>query len=197
MFPKTLVIISLSRSYTHGGEKIKQTHVPVPAALELRRAVVAKVKAHYSYARKRCGIILVFLWSDDLLPLRCFLLLFLCRVATQHTEGKMWAPFPFLRTTRVFRKRITSFSSNTRAKNRADELFSRSEEKLLRFYVVTNAAYDAVKSRVVFFFVLWIWIFLNVFSTFQTHATNLKKWGKRRSLAMREGKRKRWENTWV
>ena len=47
MFPKTLVIISLSRSYTHGGEKIKQTHVPVPAALELRRAVVAKVKAHY------------------------------------------------------------------------------------------------------------------------------------------------------
>jgi hypothetical protein len=61
MFPKTLIIISLSRSYTHGGEKIKQTHVPVPAALELRRAVVAKVKAHYSYARKRCGIILVFL----------------------------------------------------------------------------------------------------------------------------------------
>ena len=61
MFPKTLVNISLSRSYTHGGEKIKQTHVPVPAALELRRAVVAKVKAHYSYARKRCGIILVFL----------------------------------------------------------------------------------------------------------------------------------------
>jgi hypothetical protein len=53
--------LSLSRSYTHGGEKIKQTHVPVPAALELRRAVVAKVKAHYSYARKRCGIILVFL----------------------------------------------------------------------------------------------------------------------------------------
>ena len=48
MFPKTLVIIiSLSRSYTHGGEKIKQTHAPVPAALELRRAVVAKVKAHY------------------------------------------------------------------------------------------------------------------------------------------------------
>jgi endonuclease/exonuclease/phosphatase family metal-dependent hydrolase len=28
-------------------EKIKQTHAPVPAALELRRAVVAKVKAHY------------------------------------------------------------------------------------------------------------------------------------------------------
>ena len=47
MFPKTLIINSLSRSYTHGGEKIKQTHVPVPAALELRRAVVAKVKAHY------------------------------------------------------------------------------------------------------------------------------------------------------
>ena len=47
----------------------------------------------------------------------------------------------------------TSFSSNARAKNRADELFSRSEEKLLRFYVVTNAACDAV-SRVVFFFVL-------------------------------------------
>ena len=48
MFPKTLVIIiSLSRSYTRGGEKRKQTHAPVPAALELRRAVVAKVKAHY------------------------------------------------------------------------------------------------------------------------------------------------------
>ena len=54
MFPKTLIIIiislslslSLSRSYTRGGEKIKQTHAPVPAALELRRAVVAKVKAH-------------------------------------------------------------------------------------------------------------------------------------------------------
>ena len=60
MFPKTLVVISCS--YAHGGEKIKQTvHAPVPAALELRRAVVAKVKAHYSYARKRCGIILVFL----------------------------------------------------------------------------------------------------------------------------------------
>ena len=45
MFPKTLVI---SCSYTHGGEKIKQTvRAPVPAALELRRAVVAKVKAHY------------------------------------------------------------------------------------------------------------------------------------------------------
>ena len=47
----------------------------------------------------------------------------------------------------------TSFSSNARAKNRADELFSRSKEKLLRFYVVTNTVYDAV-SRVVFFFVL-------------------------------------------
>ena len=46
MFPKTLVVISCS--YAHGGEKIKQTvHAPVPAALELRRAVVAKVKAHY------------------------------------------------------------------------------------------------------------------------------------------------------
>ena len=48
----------------------------------------------------------------------------------------------------------TSFSSNARAKNRADDaLLLRSEEKLLRFYVVTNAACDAV-SRVVFFFVL-------------------------------------------
>jgi hypothetical protein len=38
----------ISRSYAHGrGEKIKQTvRAPVPAALELRRAVVAKVKAH-------------------------------------------------------------------------------------------------------------------------------------------------------
>ena len=79
----------ISRSYTHGGEKIKQTvHAPVPAALELRRAVVAKVKAHdYSCARKRCGSsILVFLLSDDdlLPPLRCVSLLFLCRVATTH-----------------------------------------------------------------------------------------------------------------
>jgi hypothetical protein len=41
-------LVIISRSYTHGrGEKIKQTvHAPVPAALELRRAVVAKVKAH-------------------------------------------------------------------------------------------------------------------------------------------------------
>ena len=52
MFPKTLVI---SRSYTRGEkrEKEEQTvHAPVPAALELRRAVVAKVKAHY-YIRVR------------------------------------------------------------------------------------------------------------------------------------------------
>ena len=70
MFPKTLVI---SRSYTHGGEKIKQTvHAPVPAALELRRAVVAKVKAHYySCARKRC--VVVFSSSFEVMMI-CFLL---------------------------------------------------------------------------------------------------------------------------
>ena len=56
----------ISRSYAHGGEKIKQTvRAPVPAALELRRAVVAKVKAHYYIrmcAQKVCGSsILVFL----------------------------------------------------------------------------------------------------------------------------------------
>ena len=85
----------------------------------------------------------------------CFSLLFLCRVATTQTKKEKCEHPPFLRTTRVFRKRITSFSSNTRAKNRYDALFSRREEKLFaRFYVVTNAACDAVKSRVVFFFVL-------------------------------------------
>ena len=152
MFPKTLVIISLSRSYTHGGEKIKQTHVPVPAALELRRAVVAKVKAHYSYTRKRCSIILVFLLSDDLLPLRCILLLFLCRVATTNRRKNV-STLSFLQEYSDKEYKGTSFSSNARAKNRADELFSRSEEKLLRFYVVTNTVYDAV-SCVVFFFVL-------------------------------------------
>ena len=70
MFPKTLVI---SRSYAHGGEKIKQTvHAPVPAALELRRAVVAKVKAHYySCARKRCGV--VFSSSFEVMMI-CFFL---------------------------------------------------------------------------------------------------------------------------
>ena len=51
MFPKTLAS-SLVRIHEEG-EKIKQTvHAPVPAALELRRAVVAKVKAHY-YIRVR------------------------------------------------------------------------------------------------------------------------------------------------
>jgi hypothetical protein len=47
----------ISRSYTHGGEKIKQTvHAPVPAALELRRAVVAKVKAHYYISVRAKGV---------------------------------------------------------------------------------------------------------------------------------------------
>jgi len=47
MFPKTLID---SCSYTHGEKRKKEeqtVHAPVPAALELRRAVVAKVKAHY------------------------------------------------------------------------------------------------------------------------------------------------------
>ena len=63
----------ISRSYAHGGEKIKQTvHAPVPAALELRRAVVAKVKAHYySCARKRCGV--VFSSSFEVMMI-CFFL---------------------------------------------------------------------------------------------------------------------------
>jgi hypothetical protein len=74
MFPKTLVIISLSRSYTHGGEKIKQTHVPVPAALELRRAVVAKVKAHY-YVRVRAkGVVVVVFSSSFEVMMICFFL---------------------------------------------------------------------------------------------------------------------------
>ena len=67
MFPKTLII---SFSYTQGEKRKREEqtfHAPVPAALELRRAVVAKVKAHYYYMRKRCSIILVFLLSDDLL----------------------------------------------------------------------------------------------------------------------------------
>lgn len=72
MFPKTLVI---SRSYTHGrGEKIKQTvRAPVPAALELRRAVVAKVKAHY-YVRVRAkGVVVVFSSSFEVMMI-CFFL---------------------------------------------------------------------------------------------------------------------------
>jgi len=49
-------------------KKEEQTRVPVPAALELRRAVVAKVEAHY-LLRMRRGVVL-FLLSDDLLSLR-------------------------------------------------------------------------------------------------------------------------------
>jgi hypothetical protein len=72
MFPKTLVI---SRSYTHGGEKIKQTvRAPVPAALELRRAVVAKVKAHY-YVRVRAkGVVVVVFSSSFEVMMICFFL---------------------------------------------------------------------------------------------------------------------------
>jgi len=71
MFPKTLVI---SRSYTHGGEKIKQTvHAPVPAALELRRAVVAKVKAHYYIRVRAKGVVVVFSSSFEVMMI-CFFL---------------------------------------------------------------------------------------------------------------------------
>jgi hypothetical protein len=73
MFPKTLVVISCS--YAHGGEKIKQTvHAPVPAALELRRAVVAKVKAHY-YVRVRAkGVVVVVFSSSFEVMMICFFL---------------------------------------------------------------------------------------------------------------------------
>jgi hypothetical protein len=72
MFPKTLVI---SRSYTHGrGEKIKQTvRAPVPAALELRRAVVAKVKAHYYVSVRAKGVVVVFSSSFEVMMI-CFFL---------------------------------------------------------------------------------------------------------------------------
>ena len=72
MFPKTLVI---SRSYTHGrGEKIKQTvRAPVPAALELRRAVVAKVKAHYYIRVRAKGVVVVFSSSFEVMMI-CFFL---------------------------------------------------------------------------------------------------------------------------
>ena len=91
MFPKTLVIIiSLSRSYTRGGEKRKQTHAPVPAALELRRAVVAKVKAHY-YSVRAKGVVL---FSSSFEVMICFFLcdvfcFFSCVGLQHHTEGKM------------------------------------------------------------------------------------------------------------
>lgn len=72
MFPKTLVI---SRSYTHGGEKIKQTvHAPVPAALELRRAVVAKVKAHYYIRVRAKGVVVVVFSSSFEVMMICFFL---------------------------------------------------------------------------------------------------------------------------
>ena len=73
MFPKTLVVIS--RSYAHGrGEKIKQTvRAPVPAALELRRAVVAKVKAHYYIRVRAKGVVVVFSSSFEVMMI-CFFL---------------------------------------------------------------------------------------------------------------------------
>jgi hypothetical protein len=72
MFPKTLVI---SRSYTHGGEKIKQTvRAPVPAALELRRAVVAKVKAQYYIRVRAKGVVVVVFSSSFEVMMICFFL---------------------------------------------------------------------------------------------------------------------------
>ena len=106
MFPKTLVIIiSLSRSYTHGGEKIKQTHAPVPAALELRRAVVAKVKAHY-YSVRAKGVVL---FSSSFEVMICFFLcdvfcVFSC-VGLHNNKQKEKCEHPFL-LSKVFRKRI-------------------------------------------------------------------------------------------
>ena len=81
----------------------------------------------------------------------------------------------------------TSFSSNARAKNRADELFLRSEEKLLRFYVVTNTVYDAV-SCVVFFFVN-LNFFESVFPHFK-HTQRIKN-GEKEGLWQCEKERER------
>ena len=65
----------ISRSYAHGGEKIKQTvHAPVPAALELRRAVVAKVKAHYYIRVRAKGVVVVVFSSSFEVMMICFFL---------------------------------------------------------------------------------------------------------------------------
>ena len=172
MFPKTLIIISLSRSYTHGGEKIKQTHVPVPAALELRRAVVAKVKAHYSYARKRCGIILVFLWSDDLLLLWDVFCFFSCVGLQQQTEGKMWAPFPSYKSIPKKNKKA-HLSHLTLAQKTGPMSYSWGARR--NFCAFTSLRMLCMmRCRALSFSLCFEFEFFwkCVFHTFQTHATN-------------------------